>query len=96
MAESLGEYASADDIDERIRALEKEMRAAAKELDFEHAVELRDRIKALRQLLVLEDDFVKGPISALRFIRWRCGVQVRLTPRDWLNWSPTVSLQPDT
>jgi excinuclease UvrABC nuclease subunit len=30
------------------------MRAAAKELDFEHAVELRDRIKGLRQLLVLE------------------------------------------
>ena len=54
LAESLGEYASADDIDERIRALEKEMRAAAQELDFERAVELRDRIKALRQLLVLE------------------------------------------
>jgi excinuclease UvrABC nuclease subunit len=30
------------------------MRARGKELDFEHAVELRDRIKALRQLLVLE------------------------------------------
>ena len=68
VAESLGEYASAHDIDERIRALEKEMCAAAKELDFEHAVELRDRIKALRQLLVLEDYFEKGPISALRFI----------------------------
>jgi len=54
LAESLGEYASADDIDERIRALEKDMRKAAQELDFEHAVELRDRIKALRQLLVLE------------------------------------------
>jgi excinuclease ABC subunit B len=54
VAESLGEYASADDIDERIRELEKDMRTAAKELDFERAVELRDRIKALRQLLVLE------------------------------------------
>ncbi|TFG42748.1 MAG: hypothetical protein E4H48_03820, partial [Syntrophobacterales bacterium] len=54
VAESLGEYASEDDIEERIRTLEKEMRAAAKELDFEHAVELRDRIKARRQLLVLE------------------------------------------
>jgi len=54
VAESLGEYASADDIGERIRELEKDMRAAAKELDFERAVELRDRIKALRQLLVLE------------------------------------------
>jgi excinuclease UvrABC nuclease subunit len=34
--------------------LEIEMRAAAKELDFERAVELRDRLAALRRLLVLE------------------------------------------
>jgi excinuclease ABC subunit B len=32
-----------------IRQLEKEMRAAARELEFEHAAELRDKIRRLRQ-----------------------------------------------
>ncbi|NSW84958.1 MAG: excinuclease ABC subunit UvrB [Syntrophobacteraceae bacterium] len=41
-------------VDERIRALEKEMKEAASELEFERAASLRDRIKLLRrrQLLI--------------------------------------------
>lgn len=41
---------------ERIAALEKEMRAAARELEFERAAEIRDRIRALRgRLLALPE-----------------------------------------
>ncbi len=54
VAEPLAETPSMEDLEKQIRALEVEMRAAAKELDFERAVELRDRITALRRLLVME------------------------------------------
>ncbi|MGI6565129.1 excinuclease ABC subunit UvrB [Methanosphaera sp.] len=40
---------SIDEIDELIDELEKEMRKAAKELDFEKAAKLRDRIKELKE-----------------------------------------------
>ncbi|RAP45226.1 excinuclease ABC subunit UvrB [uncultured Methanosphaera sp.] len=40
---------SIDEIDELIDELEKEMREAAKELDFEKAAKLRDRIKELKE-----------------------------------------------
>ncbi len=43
-----------DNIDEMIRKMEKEMEAAARELEFERAAELRDQIKALKQRLVFE------------------------------------------
>jgi len=48
-AEEAGEYVPTVDIPKLIGRLEKEMRAAAKELDFETAAELRDKIRSLRQ-----------------------------------------------
>jgi len=42
-------YASPEALEERIRALEAQMKEAARRLDFEQAAELRDRIKALRK-----------------------------------------------
>ena len=40
---------TAENSDKNIEGLETEMRAAAKQLQFEHAAELRDRIKYLRE-----------------------------------------------
>jgi len=54
VAESIRDYASMDSLDAEIRRLEKQMHRAAKDLDFEHAATLRDRIKALQNLIVLE------------------------------------------
>ena len=48
-AEEAGEYLSTVNIPALIASLEKQMRAAAKELDFETAAELRDKIRSLRQ-----------------------------------------------
>ena len=41
-------YRSLDDLEAEIKALEKQMREAAKALEFEKAAELRDRAAALR------------------------------------------------
>ena len=41
-------YRSLDDLEGEIKALEKQMREAAKALEFERAAELRDRVKRLR------------------------------------------------
>src|SRR5881397_1201585 len=41
-------YRTVEDLDKEIRALEKQMREAAKALEFEEAARLRDRIKDLR------------------------------------------------
>jgi len=49
-AEELPVYATIKDLDKEIKKLEKEMQAAAKELAFEQAAALRDRIKNLRKL----------------------------------------------
>ncbi|HAK59426.1 MAG TPA: excinuclease ABC subunit B, partial [Nitrospiraceae bacterium] len=48
-AEEGAEYVTTADIPKMITALEREMKSAAKALDFESAAELRDRIKALRE-----------------------------------------------
>ncbi len=48
-AEEAGEYVSTVDLQALIARLEKEMRAAAKELDFETAAELRDKIRTLKR-----------------------------------------------
>jgi len=48
-AEEAGEYVQTVNIPRFIASLEKQMRAAAKELDFETAAELRDKIRSLRQ-----------------------------------------------
>ncbi|MDD3813445.1 MAG: excinuclease ABC subunit UvrB [Desulfocapsaceae bacterium] len=49
-AEELPVYTSIRDLEKEIKKLEKEMQAAAKELAFEQAAALRDRIKVLRRL----------------------------------------------
>ena len=49
LAEEPGErYRSLDELEVEIKALERQMREAAKALEFERAGELRDRIKRLR------------------------------------------------
>ena len=52
-AEEVEAYRSLADIDRRVTKLEKEMQRAAKDLDFERAAELRDRIRSLKELVVL-------------------------------------------
>jgi excinuclease ABC subunit B len=54
VAEAVAAYKSLDDIDAVISSLKKEMNQAAKDLEFERAAELRDEIKALQKLIVLE------------------------------------------
>ena len=54
VAETVAAYKSLDDIDSVIGSLKKEMNQAAKDLEFERAAELRDEIKALQKLIVLE------------------------------------------
>ena len=48
------------DIAKLIAGLEKDMRAAARELEFEQAAELRDRIRALREQLYVSGDREEG------------------------------------
>jgi len=47
-AEPEERYRTMDDIDKEIKVLEKQMREAAKALEFEKAAQIRDRIKTLR------------------------------------------------
>jgi len=46
-AEEEEEYRSAEDVAKAVAALRKQMRAAAQELEFERAAELRDRLQHL-------------------------------------------------
>jgi excinuclease ABC subunit B len=50
IAEELPSFSSVKDLEKEIKKLEKEMHMAAKELAFERAAELRDRIKKMRLL----------------------------------------------
>lgn len=50
IAEELPAFSSVKELDKEIKKLEKEMHLAAKELAFEKAAELRDRIKKIRLL----------------------------------------------
>jgi excinuclease ABC subunit B len=54
VAETVNEYQSLDDIDAAIKKFEKEMNDAARDLEFERAAELRDQIRELQKLIVLE------------------------------------------
>jgi excinuclease ABC subunit B len=54
VAEALQAFNSLDDIDSAVKTLEKKMHAAAKNLEFEEAADLRDQIRALQKLIVLE------------------------------------------
>lgn len=48
-AEEIEEFLTVEDITRRIESLEKEMKRTARDLEFERAAELRDRVRALRQ-----------------------------------------------
>lgn len=50
IAEPIAAFGNDADIEKEIRRLEKEMKAAARELAFEQAAQLRDQIKALKEL----------------------------------------------
>jgi excinuclease ABC subunit B len=54
VADSIAAYTSLEDVDGIIKSLEAQMVRAAKALEFEKAANLRDQIKALRELIVLE------------------------------------------
>jgi excinuclease ABC subunit B len=41
-------FRTVDDLDKEIKVLEKQMREAAKALEFEKAAQIRDRLKQLR------------------------------------------------
>jgi excinuclease ABC subunit B len=49
VAEAAEDYGRLADIPKQVAGLEREMRAAAAELEFERAAELRDRIQRLRE-----------------------------------------------
>jgi excinuclease ABC subunit B len=53
-SEALDRYASPEEVVADIRRLEAQMHAAARDLDFEQAADLRDRVKRLQELVLLE------------------------------------------
>jgi len=54
VAQAIAAYRSLDDIDAAVKSLEKQMHQAAKDLEFEKAADLRDQIRAMQKLIVLE------------------------------------------
>jgi excinuclease ABC subunit B len=55
VAETVSEFKSLEDLDRVIKQLEKQMDEAARELEFEKAADLRDQIRALQKLIVIEN-----------------------------------------
>jgi excinuclease ABC subunit B len=54
VAETLAQYESVENLDIIIRNLEREMKQAAEELEFEKAAEIRDQIQAIKEMIVFE------------------------------------------
>jgi len=54
VAESMGDYISSEKLEATIDQLEQQMKAAALDLEFEKAAELRDRIKQLKKAMLFE------------------------------------------
>ncbi len=54
IAETLARYGASDDLDHIISSMEKEMKKAAEELEFEKAAEIRDKIEALKKRMLFE------------------------------------------
>ncbi|HMA67777.1 MAG TPA: helicase-related protein, partial [Desulfosalsimonadaceae bacterium] len=52
--EKLSDYTSLDNLEGKIASLEKEMNRAARDLEFEKAAALRDRIRELQKLMVFD------------------------------------------
>jgi excinuclease ABC subunit B len=59
IAETPAAYGNPEEIEQTIRHLEDEMMAAARDMAFEHAAELRDRIYALKARLVFDGTTAK-------------------------------------
>jgi excinuclease ABC subunit B len=57
VSEEIESFTSLDEVDARVRRMEKEMHKAARDLEFEKAAELRDRIRELKQQVVFEKQF---------------------------------------
>ena len=56
VAETVADFHSLDDIDATIKSLKKQMDEAARDLEFEKAANLRDQIRDLQKLIVLETE----------------------------------------
>lgn len=54
VAETVEAYGDVDNVEDIIADLKNKMKQAAKDLEFEKAAELRDRIKALQELLIFQ------------------------------------------
>ncbi len=54
VAETLAQYESEENLDIIIRNLEREMKQAAQELEFERAADIRDQIQAIKEMIVFE------------------------------------------
>jgi excinuclease ABC subunit B len=54
VSETLAQYESVENLDIIIRDLEREMKQAAEELEFEKAAEIRDQIQAMKEMIVFE------------------------------------------
>ena len=52
--EAISDFTSLEKLEKKIKSLEKEMNQAAKDLEFEKAAQLRDRIKELKKLVVFD------------------------------------------
>jgi len=52
--EKMSDYTSYESLETQIKSLEKQMNAAAKELQFEKAAELRDRIREIKKLIIFD------------------------------------------
>jgi len=52
VAETVAPYGDSDNLEKMIREMEKEMKQAAKALDYERAAILRDRIRHLREIML--------------------------------------------
>jgi len=52
--EKISDYTSHESLETQIKSLEKRMNAAAKELQFEKAAELRDRIREMKKLIIFD------------------------------------------
>ncbi|MFH2065284.1 MAG: excinuclease ABC subunit UvrB [Pseudomonadota bacterium] len=54
ISETLARYRTSDDLDQIVGSLEKEMKKAADELEFEKAADIRDEIEALKKRMLFE------------------------------------------
>jgi len=56
VSEDVARFGSLDQLEDIIKSLEEDMKKAAKALEFEEAAEIRDNIKELKQLIVLDGE----------------------------------------